>query len=103
MFARVSRYHGDPGKVKEAFSTQTPPELDEAPGFLGVYSLVDEKSGKAMTITLWETEEAMHDSIALANRLRQDVSDEAGGKEKPTYEMFEVVEVPEFVKASGMR
>lgn len=59
MFARVSRYHGDPGKVKDAFSAPNPPELDEVPGFLGAYSLVDEKSGKAITITLWETERAM--------------------------------------------
>lgn len=103
MFARVSRYHGEPGKVKEAFSTSHPPELDKAPGFLGVYSLVDEKGGKAITITLWETEKAMHDSIELANRLRQEASDEAGGKEKPTYEMYEVVEVPEFAKEVGVR
>jgi heme-degrading monooxygenase HmoA len=103
MFARVSRYHGDPGKVKEAFSAPSPSELNDIPGYLGAYSLVDEKSGKAITMTLWETEEAMLNSIEIANRLRQEVSDEAGGTEKPTYEMYEVVEVPEFVKAAGVR
>ena len=103
MFARVSRYHGDPGKVKEVFTAPSPAELGQTPGYLGAYVLVDEKSGKAITITLWETEEAMHDSIALADRLRQEASDQAGGKEKPTDEMYEVVEVPEFVKAAGVR
>lgn len=55
----VGEYHGDPSRVKEAFSASDPRELNETPGFLGAWSLVDSKSGEALTMTLWETEEAM--------------------------------------------
>ena len=97
MFGRVSRYHGEPGRTEEAFAAPSSRELQEAPGFLGAYALVDHKTGNAMTITLWETEEAMLDSVELADRLRQQISDDVGGTEPPTYEMYEVVSQPEVV------
>lgn len=103
MYARVSRYRGKPGQVKEAFSKPDPPELHEVKGYRGAWVLVDEESGRAITMTLWESKEAMERSTELASRLRSEASEEAGGLEPPTYETYEAVQRPEEREAAAGR
>jgi heme-degrading monooxygenase HmoA len=63
-------------------------------GFQGVYFLVDRQSGKHLTITLWESEEAMRASEQAANRLCSEDA-EAAGAMVQIVERFEVVFSPE--------
>jgi heme-degrading monooxygenase HmoA len=48
------------------------PSLQEVEGFEGVYLLVDRQSGKVLTITLWESEEALRESEQEATQLRSE-------------------------------
>jgi len=71
MFARVSTYSAaDTGKLLEGFESVTQP-LEQMDGFSHAYFLVDRASGKAMSLTVWESEEALSASVARADELRQ--------------------------------
>ena len=47
-------------------------------GNRGVELLVDQDSGKAITITYWETEEDLRTSAEQANKLHKEASDTGG-------------------------
>ena len=70
------------------------PWVQEVDGFEGVYFLVDRQSGKALTITLWESEETLRASEEEANRLRSEGA-EAGSQEVMGVERYEVAISPE--------
>jgi len=91
MFARVSTYQETEDSLAESVR-RTPAAVEKAramSGFKGVYSLVDRSSGKSMTITLWETEEAMRESEEAANQLRDDEA-AATGANIVSVERYEV-------------
>ena len=79
------------------------PTLQEVEGFEGVYLLVERQSGKVLTITLWESEEAMRASEEESNQLRSEhrgqwdqiPTAEAGGQEVAGVERYEVAVSPE--------
>ena len=80
MFARVSTYLGDPAQIDQGLNYAREnilPRVKQVDGFEGVYYLVDRQSGKALTITLWESEEALHASEEEANRLRSESAESA--------------------------
>jgi heme-degrading monooxygenase HmoA len=78
MFARVSTYSGgDIDRLVEGFERATS-DLKQIPGQAGAYFCVDRKNGKALTITLWETNEALEDSVERARELRTQATDQAG-------------------------
>jgi heme-degrading monooxygenase HmoA len=82
MFARVSTYQGPPEQLDQGINharERILPAVRNLPGFSGVLFLADHQSGKALSITLWESEKAMRDSEEEAGRLRQE-SAEAGGE-----------------------
>jgi len=69
------------------------PAAREVEGFRGMIGLVDRESGKAVTVTLWETDAALRASEEAGERLR------AKGGAPPTratVERFEVIltEIP---------
>ena len=79
MFARVSTYNApDADKLLEGFDTVTS-RLEEVDGFSHAYFLVDRESGKALSITLWSSEEALEASVAKADELRKQGTQTGGG------------------------
>ena len=58
-------------------------------GFQGVLSLIDRATGKSITITLWQDEDAMRASEEAANRLRAQGA-EAAGESVVSVERYEV-------------
>ena len=79
MFARVSSYSvDDAGALESGFERATGP-LEEMDGFKGAYFLMDRDAGKAMSITLWGTEDALTVSVEKANELRRNATAEGGG------------------------
>jgi len=91
MFARVSTYRAaDAGadKMLEGFQSVTEP-LEQMDGFSHAYFLVDRDSGKAMSITVWESEQALSASVAKADELRKQGS-EAGGGSIESVEQYEI-------------
>ena len=77
MHARVSTYEGQADELVKAFDSVTGP-LEELEGFSKAYFLVDRAGGRGMSITLWESEDALNASVERANQMRQKASDQAG-------------------------
>jgi heme-degrading monooxygenase HmoA len=97
MFARVATYQGPPELIDEGIrigKKQILPQARQLDGFKGVYFLVERQSGKHLTITLWESEEAIRASEQAANRLCSEDA-EAAGAMVQIVERFEVVFSPE--------
>jgi heme-degrading monooxygenase HmoA len=92
VFARVSMFRGDPQQIEQdidyiresVLPSSTPDE-----GLEGFYHLVDRQSGKAISITLWESEEAMRATEEEANQLRAQIAEAANA----TIENVETYEV----------
>jgi heme-degrading monooxygenase HmoA len=106
MFATVSTFQGPPDQIDQGVryaQENIVPTLQEVEGFEGVYLLVDRQSGKVLTITLWESEEAMRASEQEANQLRSEhrgrwdqvPAVETGGQEVAGVERYEVAISPE--------
>lgn len=79
MHARVSRFggSGETGASRPSLDDVLP-TLRSMDGFRGLISLVDEAGGDAMTITLWESEDAMRATEAKADEMRRQIADTAG-------------------------
>ncbi len=80
MHARVSTYSGSPDQAEEGirnFQGLTDP-LRSLDGFEGAYLLVDRGTGKAMTVTLWSSEDAANASAERAKQMRSDAAGGAG-------------------------
>jgi heme-degrading monooxygenase HmoA len=69
LFARVSRYHGDAAQMRAGFESVTD-ELEGMAGFVGAFFLGNDEHGRAMSITLWETQEAMEATAERAHQMR---------------------------------
>jgi heme-degrading monooxygenase HmoA len=96
MHARVSTYQGPPNPEQEQVEEglryareNVLPQAQQMDGFKGVIGLLDRQSGKSLTVTLWESEQAMSASEEEANRLRQQ-SAEAAGETVEDVERYEV-------------
>ena len=87
MHARLSTYEGDARELTKGFEAQTAP-LGEVDGFKAAYFGVSD-SGKAFSLTLWESEEALEASAERAKQLRSDAT-EPSGAQIQSVEHFEV-------------
>jgi heme-degrading monooxygenase HmoA len=88
MFARVSTYRGDGDRLLQGFADVTGP-LESIEGFSRAYFMVNRESGKGMSITVWESEEALNASAAKADELRSRGA-EAGGSTIESVESYEI-------------
>ena len=93
MHARVSFYQlpegGDVDVALQSFDNaiQT---VQDMPGQEGVLFLVDRGSGKAITLTLWDSEESLISTTQQADSVRQQAAS-AGGMAIQGVEHYEVV------------
>jgi heme-degrading monooxygenase HmoA len=88
MFARVSTYRGDGDRMVQGFADITGP-LKAIDGFSHAYFMVDRESGKGMSITIWNSEEALLSSVAKADELRKQGAS-AGGSEVESVQHYEI-------------
>ena len=73
MFARVTTLQASPDQVDAATRStreEVLPAARQLEGFRGLITLTDRSTGKALAVTLWETEDAMKASEEAANRVR---------------------------------
>ncbi|MEU9231143.1 hypothetical protein [Streptomyces subrutilus] len=92
MFARLSTYQGSPvpaGGDLTAHSEEIVRQVQDLPGFRGVYYLVDRASGKATSLTLWDDERTMRESEEQAARIREETA-RREGQRVVSVEHFEV-------------
>ena len=91
MFARVTMTEGSPAGIVEGirFMQETVlPKARKMQGFKGSYLLVDRKTGKQMSITLWETEADLNASIEAAKRFRAQYV-QAAATQPPKVDVYE--------------
>lgn len=91
-FARVSEYCGFPSRIEDGIRTaqDTEPDLKAVQGFQHAYLLVDRKSGKAITITIWDSENALTRSSSGVNPIRDSIARSLGDFDGPTVEVFDI-------------
>jgi len=93
VHARVSTLQGSTDQIDEGIDRireTTVPVVKEIDGFKGILSLVDRQTGKGLTVTLWESEEALQASEEEANRLRREAAGNLGATGEPIVERYEV-------------
>lgn len=78
MWARVSTYQLPADDVDAAIQrfNQALGDVNE-PGLERAELLVDRSSGKALTITVWSSEETLQASVEAANQIRDSAAEEA--------------------------
>ena len=97
MYARVTSIQLTPDQIdtsRPAMPDEMRQALAREPGFLGSMTLLDRQSGKAMTIGLWESEDAVQASMA-GHQARTAAARSALGLEagpEPVVEVYEVVD-----------
>jgi heme-degrading monooxygenase HmoA len=92
MFARVSIYDIPPDQRAEARASfeSAIARIRETEGLTKAHFLLGSESDRAVTITFWETREAMAASRVAASRLRSEAVASVGG-DVVSVEEFEVV------------
>ena len=82
MYARVFRIQASPDRVEEGIRAieQQSAEVRSMSGFRQGYLLLDRQAGEAMTITLWESEEAMTAAQPRAREILSGALQAIGGQ-----------------------
>jgi heme-degrading monooxygenase HmoA len=91
MFARVSEVSGASDRVDAGIAHYRDvvlPEVEQMPGFERAYLLIDRGSGRSLSITVWDSEDAMSASDEAAGRLRAQAAATVSGQASVSY--FEV-------------
>lgn len=83
MYARVSTYEGsvedyDAGLVK--MQTDIAPQVRKMSGSAGLLSMIDRSTGRGLSITLWDSEEAMVATRESANQVRSQAASAMGSR-----------------------
>jgi heme-degrading monooxygenase HmoA len=98
MRARVTTVEVSPAKLEEAtlhLRQHILPELQQMEGFEGFIALGNRRSGKLLSIALWESEEAMQATAEVMSRTRGGIPHPPGGAvvggENYEVSIFEVV------------
>ncbi len=80
MFARVSTYAGTPEEAQAGVSSfdATTESLRSLDGFEGAYFLLDQDAGKAISITMWSSQETAQASAERARQIRGEAAQTAG-------------------------
>ena len=93
MFVRVTRTEGDPAKLEQAIATyqqQVIPRARQMAGFAGAVLLADRSTGAGLSVTYWQSEEALRESEPAADTLRAQVAQTTGARVQEV-ERFEIV------------
>jgi len=93
MYARVTTIQGPPESVDESITVtreKAIPQARQIPGFKGALTLVDRTSGKGLTVTLWESEDALRTSDEAANKIRSDAVAAISGAKVVSVDRYEV-------------
>jgi heme-degrading monooxygenase HmoA len=92
MHARIGTWHGSGPELErwvERSRSEVLPQVRAAPGSSGVLLLLDRENGRALTVTLWESEEAMDASEERRAALQRGTTDVSGAQVETT--RYEVV------------
>ena len=93
MFARIGTWHGSPEDLENWVARArevVKPKVQHQPGLAAAYWLVDREGGKGLTITFWESEEAMRASEASRSQGQSQIAvDTWAGVTTERFEVFD--------------
>lgn len=92
MFARIGIWKGTPDELDRWVTRsreQVMPAVRQQPGVRGAYWLLDREAGRALTVTLWESEEALRASEQFRTQAQAGTTQASGAA--VTTERYEVV------------
>ena len=92
-YTRLTTLQADPSKLEDGirfFREQAITTARQQRGFQGARLLVDRQSGKAIAVTLWESEEAARAAESAMNQSRTQGAQMLGAT-TPTTELLEMV------------
>ena len=92
-YVRISTMQGDPSKLEDGirvFREQAVATARQQRGFQGMKLVVDRRSGKGMTVTWWESEEAAQAAERALSQARTEGAQRVGAS-NPTTEVLELV------------
>ncbi len=81
MYARIATYEGtneDYDSGLETMKSQLMPKVRQLQGYKGLLSLVDRRTGKSLSIALYDSEDAMSSAAKAAEGLRKDAASTTG-------------------------
>ncbi len=93
MFARVGAWKGSPEEMERWITGATErvkPNVQQQSGIKAAYWFADRSAGKGLTITIWESEEAMQASEQFRAKSQSTTSALTGAS--VTTERYEVVD-----------
>jgi heme-degrading monooxygenase HmoA len=92
VFARVNSAQIEAGQLSGlvTFSEEQLPAAREAPGFKGFYLLADHRSGKVVSISLWDSDDDLRRFEARGAQLREEAASELDIAPTPI-DLYEVV------------
>ena len=82
MHAQVTTMETSPARLDDAirfFRVQVLPQLQQMDGFEEFIALSDRRSGKLLSVALWENEELMHSMEEVLSLTRGGISHPLGG------------------------
>lgn len=91
MFARVNRWPSLKPEAIEDFRAKTVPAAKQLPGLRELLLLFDEDTGRAISISLWESRESMLASEPAGQQLRDQDLQTGLASDAPIVERYEVV------------
>lgn len=92
MFARIGIWTGTMDELERWVTRsreQVMPTVKQQPGVLGAYWLLDREAGKALTITIWESEAALQTSEQFRTQTQAGTAEASGAA--VTTERYQVV------------
>ena len=91
MFARLTTYELEEGRASDSIPAFAPAieRIRILDGLVDAFYLVERDGQRAMTMTIWDSVEAMERSRVAASTARTDAAREAGAEVTSTYE-FEI-------------
>lgn len=101
MHARVSTYQADDAdRLIEGFESVSA-QLEQVEGFSHAYFMVDRETGKAVSVTIWDSEEALTASSRKADELRRQGTEPSGASVNSVehYEISHTVGSPTTARA----
>jgi heme-degrading monooxygenase HmoA len=96
MLARVVTIQGKPEKIDDEvrhFREKVIPIAKSSQGFKNAYLMVDHKTGKMLSVVMWETEKDVQTTMERAKEISEERAKVAGASQKPMIEVYEVTTV----------
>jgi heme-degrading monooxygenase HmoA len=93
MYARITTTHSPKERMDkgiELVRKEILPEMEQAEGFRGLVGLIQRSANMGLTISFWESEEAMLASEDLGQRLRDKAAEAMKADTEPMVNRYEV-------------